>query len=332
MHQENFDDCLNMDYNGCDGYDGQNTFTPETAKKLLSQIAGNASNITNDVRLSAIEISNTPFKNIESAKKLYQKTINLTKGLKMWINIVNNLCEMCQRYLLIIKIWNLNSNDESVMIQFITNMILSMNYSLYSSRYYSAIAGASISSEIDENMNIIPCELISGFNIVKTIVKTDSNQFLEYCTSIEYNNKLYIGYLHDVDFDNFVPGIINKLTKRYLHEVKEQQNFAVRFNSVPYGIFEERRNIIMQIIFFILDGKMSFICKIHDADTCEQLLTIHISPDDLENMSIEDAIPNNIHFELSDFDYEYSLMDMIDYSEDDGNIKENVCECVGEHM
>jgi hypothetical protein len=25
-------------------------------------------------------------------------------------------------------------------------------------------------------------------------------------------------------------------------------------------------------------------------------------------------------------------MDMIDYSEDDWNIKENVCECVGEHM
>jgi hypothetical protein len=203
-----------------------------------------------------------------------------------------------------------------------------MNYSLYYSHYYAAVAAASCYFEIDNDMQIIQCQSISGFYIYQA----GNNRLSDYCINIEYNNQLYVGYLRDADFNNFGSGIICKLTKRYLHEAKEQNNSSVRFNNVPHSSIVECRNIIMKFTFFIVFEKMSFICKIHDADTNELLVSTYISPDDLEYMSIEDAIPNNLDFELTDDDYEYLPVDLLECNDDISNMDECIGECVNEHM
>jgi len=77
---------------------------------------------------------------------------------------------------------------------------------------------------------------------------------------------------------------------------------------------------------------MAFICKIHDADTNELLVSTYISPDDLEYMSIEDAIPNNLDFELTDDDYKYLPVDLLECNKYIANMDECIGECVNEHM
>ena len=76
-------------------------YNPENAKKLYTEICGNASNIANDLRLSANDIIKIQPENITLSIPVAEKDIFLDKGLKKWIDIANNLsfkCPICMAH------------------------------------------------------------------------------------------------------------------------------------------------------------------------------------------------------------------------------------------